>query len=195
MNKLVLVFGTLFVLCVFLSERAEGGKFLDNLCEKCSYCKIDPTCSGCADCSKCVNKKVRQTLLPLWPPPLSSLLSSQGNCRYCKIGESEDECKTRCTKGCGICGGKDGNGLSSCVKWAAKNKEEKPVKSVESVEERTESTVSAAWSGTSKSTRESCRTKDFDFFLVLLNIKYSIFHILFNIQNTCNFLHKINILL
>ena len=64
MNKLVLVFGTLFVLCVFLSERAEGGKFLDNLCEKCSYCKIDPTCSGCADCSKCVNKKVRLSSPP-----------------------------------------------------------------------------------------------------------------------------------
>ena len=60
MNKLVLVFGTLFVLVVFLSEEAEGGSFLDNLCEKCDYCKDDPTCSGCVNCSRCEDKKVSQ---------------------------------------------------------------------------------------------------------------------------------------
>ena len=60
MNKLVLVFGTLFVLFAFLSEKAEGGKFLDNLCEKCGYCAKDKTCEGCANCTLCKDRKVSQ---------------------------------------------------------------------------------------------------------------------------------------
>merc|ERR1712154_578472 len=87
MNKLLLVFGTLFVLFVFLSEEAEGGKFLDNLCTKCQYCKDHPSCEGCINCSRCVDKK--------------------GDCRYCRKKEAWMS-KARCKKGCKICGGEDG---------------------------------------------------------------------------------------
>ena len=31
-------------------------KFLDNICEKCNYCKIDPKCNGCEKCSQCTSR-------------------------------------------------------------------------------------------------------------------------------------------
>ena len=31
-------------------------KFLDNICEKCNYCKIDPKCDGCEKCSQCTSR-------------------------------------------------------------------------------------------------------------------------------------------
>ena len=59
MNK-TLVLGTLLVLSVYLSKTAEGqekSSFLADLCLKCDYCKSDPTCQGCEECSQCQNRK------------------------------------------------------------------------------------------------------------------------------------------
>ena len=61
MNK-TLVLGTLLMLSVYLSKTAEGqekekSSFLADLCLKCDYCKSDPTCQGCEECSQCQNRK------------------------------------------------------------------------------------------------------------------------------------------
>ena len=39
---------------------------------------------------------------------------SQEGCRFCREQETEEECVERCSKGCRICAGKDGDGLDSC---------------------------------------------------------------------------------
>ena len=31
-------------------------KFLDSICDKCNYCKIDPKCSGCEKCVQCTSR-------------------------------------------------------------------------------------------------------------------------------------------
>merc|ERR1711997_522050 len=97
MNKALLC-SSLFLLLVCLSQTAEAKEksaFLTDLCEKCDYCKEDPTCIGCQHCSTCENRK-------------------QDGCRFCRKNENVDQCKERCRKGCKICAGKEGNGLESC---------------------------------------------------------------------------------
>ena len=57
-----LVFGTLLVLAVYLCKEAEGkSPFLDDLCEKCDYCKTDPACEGCEQCEQCESRKQVRT--------------------------------------------------------------------------------------------------------------------------------------
>jgi hypothetical protein len=104
MNKLVLSFAVLLAVALLLpTSSAKENKvtkkraFLDDLCEKCKYCETDPECLGCSECAKCENKK-------------------QEGCRFCRPKEDRDECVARCSKGCRICGGKDGTGLESCKK-------------------------------------------------------------------------------
>ena len=97
MNKLVLCCAMLLSI-VLLAPSASAKKkssFLAQLCEKCEYCTEDPTCQGCSECQKCET-------------------TEQEGCSLCRVKESEADCVERCTKGCRICGGKDGNGLESC---------------------------------------------------------------------------------
>merc|ERR1712122_140137 len=73
----------------------SGRATISDLCEKCEYCKIDKDCTGCQQCASCENRK-------------------QEGCRFCRKKETVEKCVERCTKGCGICAGKDGDGLDSC---------------------------------------------------------------------------------
>merc|ERR1712183_331434 len=98
MPRLVLSMCVMLSLVLLLpssTTAAKGGAFLKDLCEKCEYCDTDPTCSGCSECLKCETRK-------------------QEGCRFCRKNEAEEDCKARCTKGCRICGGKNGDGLDSC---------------------------------------------------------------------------------
>merc|ERR1712059_10853 len=81
--------------------RGKRATFLDQLCDKCDYCKKDPTCSGCAKCEQCTDK-------------------SQPNCRFCKAGETTKKCEERCMRGCNICKGKSGKGLKKCLETGVK---------------------------------------------------------------------------
>merc|ERR1711864_39445 len=82
-------------------RRGKRASFLDQLCDKCDYCKKDPTCSGCAKCKQCTDK-------------------SQPNCRFCKAGETTKKCEDRCMRGCNICKGKSGKGLKKCLETGVK---------------------------------------------------------------------------
>merc|ERR1712058_199879 len=98
MNKSVLICGVVLAfVCVFIEaqEEKESKGFLDKVCERCAYCKTDPSCDGCSRCSECQSR-------------------SQAGCRFCRIEENEAECRERCGKGCRVCGGKNGDGLESC---------------------------------------------------------------------------------
>ena len=57
MNKYLVLFGAVLAVMVMVTSAEEGG-FLDNLCEKCEYCKTDPSCDGCAKCNDCTDRKV-----------------------------------------------------------------------------------------------------------------------------------------
>ena len=57
MNKYLILFGAVLAVMVMVTGAEEGG-FLDNLCEKCEYCKTDPSCDGCAKCNDCTDRKV-----------------------------------------------------------------------------------------------------------------------------------------
>ena len=123
MKSKLLLLGLTLATTFVLSQAQEGKKeakesvgssgFLDRLCEKCSYCKTDPNCDGCAKCSQCKSRS-QVPLQYLTSLKYFNVTTSQEGCRFCKLGEDEDGCRSRCGKGCRICGGKDGTGLDSC---------------------------------------------------------------------------------
>ena len=60
MNKYTFLFGAVLAVVIMAASAQEDendGGFLDNLCEKCAYCKTDPTCDGCAQCNQCTSRK------------------------------------------------------------------------------------------------------------------------------------------
>merc|ERR1712121_534037 len=75
------------------------GALLDTLCTQCSYCvgQADTAAACAAGCSRC---------------PCDSQVDS--SCAFCESGESFNACTKRCTGGCNICKGRDGNGLKIC---------------------------------------------------------------------------------
>merc|ERR1711973_450006 len=79
--------------------RQKRGAFLDTLCTQCSYCvgQADTASACAAGCAKC---------------PCDSQVDS--SCAFCESGESFTACTKRCTGGCNICKGRDGNGLKIC---------------------------------------------------------------------------------
>ena len=60
MKSLSLCVSILFLMAVTTvsAQRKKNAvdKFLDNICEKCNYCKIDPKCDGCEKCSQCTSR-------------------------------------------------------------------------------------------------------------------------------------------
>ena len=60
MKSLSLCLSILFLMAVTTvsAQRKKNAvdKFLDNICEKCNYCKIDPKCDGCEKCSQCTSR-------------------------------------------------------------------------------------------------------------------------------------------
>ena len=61
MNKLVIIFGAVLSLLFVVTSAQKKKKnivekFLDELCEKCSYCTTDPDCNGCSKCSQCTSR-------------------------------------------------------------------------------------------------------------------------------------------
>lgn len=98
MNSLVLVCWAGLVLGLAV-QSSQAGKTLDDICEKCDYCRSDPGCEGCQQCGQCESRKQK------------GCRSSQnflGNlsthlCRWCRKEESVAQCKKRCSKGCNIC--------------------------------------------------------------------------------------------
>merc|ERR1712228_694531 len=77
MNKL-LVFGVLLALVFVLTpvyaqeeatEEHKGKKVVDDICEKCNFCKTESDCgTGCSKCSECSSRKEK-------------------GCRLCRKGE------------------------------------------------------------------------------------------------------------
>ena len=60
MNKYVFLFGAVLAVVIMVTSAQEDSSdsgFLDNLCEKCAYCKTDPNCEGWAKCSECTSRK------------------------------------------------------------------------------------------------------------------------------------------
>merc|ERR1712215_132441 len=71
----------------------KGKKVVDDICEKCSFCKTESDCeTGCSKCSECSSR-------------------NDEVCRLCRKGEGVEKCTERCEKGCRIC-----KKLKSCNK-------------------------------------------------------------------------------